>query len=95
MRAVVIAVLQVAGQIAAQGRDAADQGAGEAGSRALLHYGRVDALDAPIALGPAWAQVRGGRTVHPDAVAEIDVDGRRRGIYLEADRGRPNCGAMG
>lgn len=30
---------------------------------------------------------RGGRTVHPDAVAEIDVDGRRRWIYLEADRG--------
>ncbi len=27
------------------------------------------------------------RTVHPDAIAEIAVDGRRRWIYLEVDRG--------
>ena len=30
---------------------------------------------------------RSWRTVHPDAIAEIDVDGRRRWIYLEVDRG--------
>ncbi len=30
---------------------------------------------------------RSWRTVHPDAVAAIDVDGRRRWIYLEVDRG--------
>ena len=30
---------------------------------------------------------RSWRTVHPDASAEIEVDGRRRWIYLEVDRG--------
>ena len=30
---------------------------------------------------------RSWRTVHPDAVAEIDVAGRRRWMYLEIDRG--------
>ena len=30
---------------------------------------------------------RGWRTVHPNAVAEIDVDGRRRWMYLKIDRG--------
>ena len=30
---------------------------------------------------------RSWRTVHPDAVAKIEVDGRRRWIYLEVDRG--------
>ncbi len=30
---------------------------------------------------------RGWRTVHPDAVATIEVDGRRRWMYLEVDRG--------
>ena len=30
---------------------------------------------------------RSWRTVHPDAVAEIDVAGRRRWMYLEVDRG--------
>ena len=27
------------------------------------------------------------RTVHPDAVATIEVDGRRRWMYLEVDQG--------
>ena len=30
---------------------------------------------------------RSWRTVHPNAIAEIAVDGRRRWIYLEVDRG--------
>ena len=30
---------------------------------------------------------RSWRTVHPDAIAEIEVDGGRRWIYLEVDRG--------
>ena len=30
---------------------------------------------------------RSSRTVHPDAIAEIDLDGRRRWLYLEVDRG--------
>ena len=30
---------------------------------------------------------RSSRIVHPDAIAEIDLDGRRRWLYLEVDRG--------
>ena len=38
----------------------------------------------------AWVRYQVGRswqTEHPDAVATIEVDGRRRWIYLEVDRG--------
>ena len=55
---IVVVVTEILGQIAAEGREAGDQGAGEGGAVALLEDGLVDALDAAVALGAPGADTR-------------------------------------
>ena len=69
-------------QLAVNGCLLAIRQACRADPRAALHE-RTAVPHARVRYRAGWSW----RTVHPDAIAEIAVDGRRRWMYLEVDRG--------
>ena len=100
VRAVVVVVLEITGEIGAQGREAGHQGPRERGPVALLQDGLMDALHAAIALGPTGADARGadagvGKRLGEGSAGELAGVVGADALEVPAVAGQVRCSLLG